>query len=122
MIASPHTFFQLTYYAPPELRSRLVYLADPAVALRHLGTDTPELGIQEFRRWTPLRIEDYRAFRRAHPRFLLYADRGPWSWLLPALAAERARFQVVALDGAAPLYIVNTMPETIPPDTPNIRR
>ena len=122
VIASPHAFFQLTYYAPPELTSRLVYLADPAAALRHLDTDTPELGIREFRRWTPLRIEDYRAFRRAHPRFLLYADRGPWSWLLPALAAERVRFQVVALDGAAPLYLVDAMPETTPRETPNPRR
>ena len=122
MIASPHAFFQLTYYAPPELTSRLVYLADPAAALRHLDTDTPELGIREFRRWTRLRIEDYRAFRRAHPRFLLYADRGPWSWLLPALAAERVRLQVVALDGAAPLYLVDAMPETTPRETPNPRR
>jgi len=122
VIASPHTFFQLTYYAPPELASRLVYLADPAVALRYLDTDTPELGMREFRRWTRLRIEDYRAYRQAHPRFLLYADRGPWSWLLPALAAERVRFQVVALDGAAPLYLVDAMPKTTPAESPDPRR
>jgi hypothetical protein len=41
---------------------------------------------------------------------------------LPALAAERVRFQVVALDGAAPLYLVDAMPETTPPETPNARR
>lgn len=122
VIASPHTFFQLTYYAPPELASRFVYLADPAAALRYLDTDTPELGIREFRRWTPLRIEDYRAYLLAHPRFLLYADRGPWAWLLPALAAKSVRFQVVALDGAVPLFLVDAVPETAPGETPNPRR
>ena len=110
VIPSPHTFFKLTYYAPPDLSSRLVYLTDPAAALRHLRTDTPEVGIREFRRWTALRIEDYHHYLPAHPRFLLYADRGPWAWLVPTLAATRARFDALSLDGPAPLFLVDTRP------------
>jgi hypothetical protein len=121
VIASPHTFFQLTYYAPADLAPRFVYLADPATALRYLQTDTPELGIQEFRRWTALRIEDYPAYLSAHPRFLLYADRGPWAWLLPALAARRVRSHVVALDGPARLLLVDARPIALTGETPASR-
>ncbi len=110
VIASPHTFLQLSYYAPPDLVSRFVYLVDPATALRYLDTDTPELGIREFRRWTPLRIEDYDAYLSAHPRFLLY-NRGRWAWLLPALEAKSVRIQVVAFDANLPLLLVEAVPK-----------
>ena len=108
VIADPHAFFQLTYYAPPELAPRLVYLVDPAEALRHLDTDTVDLGMREFGRWNTLRVEPYRAYLSAHPHFLLYANRSSWAWLLTALAATSARLEVVALDGGASLFLVDT--------------
>jgi hypothetical protein len=122
VIPSPHTFLQLTYYAPPELAPRFVYLADPAAALRYLDTDTPEVGLREFRRWTPLRIEDYRTYVPAHPRFLLYSDHGPWAWLVRALVARNVRFHVIALDGAAQLLLVDASLESAPSETPASRR
>ncbi len=109
-IASPHVFFQLSHYAPPDFASRFVYLADSAASLRHLQTDTPEIGIQEFRRWTPMLIEDYRPYVGAHPRFLLYGDMSRWAWLLSELVAKGARIELVALDGAIPLYLVDLVP------------
>jgi hypothetical protein len=114
VIAGPHAFFQLTYYAPPALAPRLVYLVDPAEALRYLDTDTVDLGMREFGRWTTLRVEPYRAYLSAHPHFLLYADRGPWAWLLSALGATSARLGVVALDGGASLFLVDTGPDPSP--------
>jgi hypothetical protein len=108
VIAGPHAFFQMTYYAPPTLAPRLVYLVDPTAALHYLGTDTVDLGIREFGRRTTLQVEPYRAYLSTHPRFLLYADRGPWTWLLPALGATSARLEVVALDGGASLFLVDT--------------
>lgn len=118
VIASPHAFLQLTYYAPPDLASRFVYLVDPATAVRYLGTDTAELGIREFRRWTPLLIEDYPAYLARHPRFLVYS-RGPWVWLLPELEARRFRVQVAALDPAAfPFYLMEAGPDTATSENP----
>jgi hypothetical protein len=113
VIASPHIFFQLSYYAPPELASRFVYLVDAAASLRYLKTDTAELGMREFRRWTPMSIQDYRSYVQAHPRFLLYGglgygDLGRWPWLLPHLMATRARLRLLAMDGAFPLFLVDT--------------
>jgi hypothetical protein len=107
VIASPHLFFQLSHYAPPESASRFVYLVDPAASLRHLKTDTAELGIQEFRRWTPMSIQDYRSYVQVHPHFLLYGETGAWVWLLPDLMATGARIQLVAVDGAARLFLVD---------------
>jgi len=112
VIASAHMFFQLSYYAPPELASRFVYLADRAAALRYLNTDTVDLAIQEFRRWTPMSIEDYHSYVRAHPRFLLFGDAGAWVWLLPDLQASGARLQLVAMDGSLRLFLVDTAVES----------
>jgi hypothetical protein len=120
VIASPHAFFQLTYYAPPDLAPRLVYLESPEDAMRYVQTDTPELGLREFRRWTRLQIEPYPAYLSAHPRFVLYT-RGPWVWLLPALQARRARLQVVAMDGSLPVFVAATGPDGLAGDSPRRR-
>jgi len=112
VIASAHLFFQLSHYAPPELASRFVYLAARAAALDYLKTDTVELGMQEFGRWTPMSIEDYRSYVRAHPRFLLFGDTGAWVWLLPDLKARGARLQLVAMDGSRRLFLVDTAVES----------
>jgi hypothetical protein len=109
IIASPHLFFQFNHYAPPELASRFVYLVDPAASLRYLKADTAELGIQEFRRWTPMSIQDFSSYVRAHPRFLLYGDTGPWDWLLPHLMSTGARLQLVAVGGPRRLFLVDTV-------------
>ena len=108
IIASPHLFFQFNHYAPPELASRFVYLVDPAASRRYVKADTAELGILEFRRWTPMSIQDYRSYVRAHPRFLLYGDTGPWAWLPPHLMSMGARLQLVAVDGPQRLFLVDT--------------
>ena len=107
VIASPHLFFQFSHYAPPELASRFVYLVDPAASVRYLKADTAEHGIREFRRWTPMSIQDYRSYVRAHPRFLLYGETGQWAWLLPDLMATGARIQLVAVDGSTRLLLVD---------------
>src|SRR5215813_7592238 len=112
VIASPHLFFQLSYYASPRLASRLVYLTDTAASMRYVKTDTVELGLQEFRRWIPMSVEDYRSYVRAHPRFLLYGDTGAWIWLLPELMTTGARLQLVAVKGSLRLFLVDTAPES----------
>ena len=112
VIASPHIFFQLSYYAPPPLASRLVYLSDTAASMRYFKTDTVELGLQEFRRWIPISVEDYRSYVRAHPRFLLYGDTGAWVWLLPELMATGARLQLLAVKGSLRLFVVDIPAES----------
>ena len=109
-VQSPHTFFQMTYYAPPALASRLLYLADPESARRLVATDTVELGLLEFGRWTSIHVEAYRSYLADRRRFLLYDDRGAYGWLSTALLADGAHLDVVTLDGGRSLFLVDVGP------------
>lgn len=122
VVQSPHTFFQMTYYAPPAVAARLLYLADPEAARRYLDTDTVELGLLEFGRWIPIHVEAYRQYLAAHHRFLLYDDRGAYGWLSKALVADGARFDVAALDGGRTLFLVDVGSATGPGGAPSLRR
>ncbi len=51
-------FFELSHQASVRLRSRLVYFADPKLAILHTGTDTPDRGLIGLSRIAPLQIED----------------------------------------------------------------
>jgi hypothetical protein len=77
VVAGAVQFLQVWYYAPPNLRPRLWYVADPARALRYLGADTADRGYQSLARWVPIEIRTYDqlAIQRS---FTLYDDRSGW--------------------------------------------
>lgn len=81
-------FLQLWYYAPADLRDRLVYVADPDAALRWTGSDTIDTGLLSLARWAPVRVEPYEPFVAAHPSFVVY--RFGSGWILERLADEGA--------------------------------
>ena len=76
VISDPHSFMMLSHYAPRELSSRLVYLADPQASLRHLGHDTIDRGILDLRPWIGFHIEEYGRYLEAEPRFFVYVSGG----------------------------------------------
>ena len=80
------TYLQLWYYAPPEDRAHLVYLADPDAALRFTGADTIDRGYLALARWTTLPVERYSEFVAAHPEFTVYTAGS--GWLLIALEEQ----------------------------------
>jgi hypothetical protein len=86
-------YLQLWYYAPPELRSKMRYLIDPAGALQVTGTDSVDRGYAALARWAPIPAVEAEAFLAAHREFMLY-DAGGF-WTLPRLKAKGASFQVV---------------------------
>lgn len=96
-LANPHLFFKLSHYAPPPVSRRLFYLADPEIAVRRTGTDTPELGLMTLRRWAPLRVMGYREFTQSHAEFLIYGYPGPFAWLVPELVDERRGIEIVKI-------------------------
>jgi hypothetical protein len=98
VMADPHTFTVLSHYAPPDIRSRLVYLADPNLALKRLGHNSVERGMIDLvKPWFRMNVVDYETFVAGQPRFLVFGNTGRLAflnWLLPELQARGMRLEV----------------------------
>jgi hypothetical protein len=107
-VANPLLFLQLTYYAPAELRARLVYLSDPSVVVQYPDF-VPELCLRALRRWTPLPVKEYRSFLAAHPHFLVdYSGMKRIEWLVPQLDRDGCALEPLAQDQGETLLDVFT--------------
>jgi hypothetical protein len=98
VVADPHTFTVLSHYAPPDIRSRLVYLADPDLALKRLGHNSVERGMIDLvKPWFRMNVVDYDTFVAQQPRFLVFGNVGALAflnWLLPELQAHGMRLEL----------------------------
>ena len=56
-VTSPVQFEELSYYEPPELRSRLFYPDCPKLDLEYLGNNAAAMGVEGLARISPLKIE-----------------------------------------------------------------
>lgn len=97
-------YLQLWYYAPPLVRSRLCYLADPAAARRLANTDSFDVGLLALRRWTAVTVRDYGPFVEAHPAFTVYAAGS--GWLLQRLVESGANVRETGTELGAPISLV----------------
>ncbi len=70
VMADAFRFTQLSYYAPPEIRSRLVFVVDLPTAVK-LPDLLPELSMIAGRWYLPWRMVDYAEWTRTHPNFAL---------------------------------------------------
>lgn len=121
-----HTFMILAHYAPPDIASRLVYLADPEASLRHLGHTAVDRGILDLKPWFGLNIEEYGAYVASQPRFLVYAygkylnwrsgglnwlltnrRGGGLNWLLSELTATHRRIDLRGQENENSLFLVS---------------
>lgn len=98
------TFLQLWYYAPPALKPRLVYVADPASARRLTGSDTIDLGLLALSRWTTVGAVPFDAFTSQHRTFRVYAYGS--GWLLDRLRESGAELDERDVEASAWLYVV----------------
>jgi hypothetical protein len=89
-IADPLMFFELSHQASVRLRSRLVYFADPKLAILYTGTDTPDRCLIGLSRIAPLRIEELGAVLASGQRFAIFGHPGGvLSWVVPELVARK---------------------------------
>jgi hypothetical protein len=94
VIGDPGLFVQFSHYASSDVRSHLVYLADPAIASRLLGFSSVEKGmVQLVGPWFHMKIVPFEAFVTSNSRFLLYGA-GPYSWVNRALSNRGFRIEV----------------------------
>ena len=119
VVSDPHNFMMLSHYAPHDLSSRFVYLADPERSLHHLGHNTMDRGILDLKLWFRLNIQESEGYRSEHPRFLLYVHAGylggplsggqvapDFNWLLSDLAATGWHLELKARQDNQLLFLV----------------
>jgi len=104
-------YLPLWYYAPPEIRPRLLYLADPGGELRETGGDTVDVGYQALARWTTVPVVPLADFLRTHDRFDFYST-GP-DWTTASLSKAGAMFSELRRDGHGTLYDVRVRPASV---------
>ena len=97
--SDPRLFIILSYYAPPELRSRLVYLADPAQSLYYLGHNSVDRGTLDLLKpWFRLNVQPYRPYLDSHGQFLLVGDPQNFlNWTLRDFVESRAQVDLIGL-------------------------
>ena len=99
VVADPHTFVVLSHYGSPEIESRVVYLADPRLALKQLGHNSVERGMVDLvKPWFHLNVVPFDGFVARHTRFLVYGDFVRLSflnWILPELRERGVHIEVL---------------------------
>ena len=105
-------YLQLWYYADPERRHVLSYVADPLAAQRLLGTDSLDRDYLVLRDWHTVNVQDYESFVAAHQKFMLYAV-DSLTWLPRRLEEENAVLKWVGEESGATMYEV-TLPRREP--------
>ncbi len=112
VVADPHAHALLCHYAPPGLRPRIVYLADPAASLRILGHNSVDQGMLDLvGPYFGCRVERYEPFLAAHPRFFLYGSTTNYlNWLFYRLPTSGRRIEFIERNGDYLLFRVETAP------------
>ncbi len=102
-------FMALAHYAPPDIASRLVYLADPEASLRHLGHNSVEKGVLDLLKpWFGLKVEEYDRFMATGQQFLVCGKADHiLNWLFSELGAAGARVELRGRDNDVLLFLVS---------------
>lgn len=99
VVSSPVLYPEHYHYAPDWAKERLIYVADPAAAVRYRQTNTPDLNLIGVAPWSPLTVVPYDEFMSRQPYFLIHErplDR--FAWLIERLRDEGRR-PVKLIDG-----------------------
>jgi hypothetical protein len=102
VISHPHRFLQTYYFADPTLKKRLIYLSNPAAALKMSRYNTDEYALLGLEAWTTVPVQDYNLFIRTTRRFLVHNSGG---WVIRQLLADGARLELIQADN---LYLAVT--------------
>ena len=100
------TFMSLAYYAPHDIASRVVYLADPQAEFRYFGHNSVDQGILDLKPWFRLKVEEYAPYVASQERFLVYGGAHIGNWLLFDLLANM-RIELRGRNGNNLLFLVS---------------
>ncbi len=106
VIAEPGPFVELSHRPPAYLRARLLYLADPALALQDTGTDDIERGVVAMKHWAGMNVVPFPAYLASGRRCYIYVQNYPdqYEWLLPEIIKARWKLTLVGWQGMDILF------------------
>ena len=104
VVGYDHAFMELSYYAEPRLRARLVYPLSRSLELRYNGSDLDYLLLSAVRRRTQLHIVELDEFLKANHAFILASV--PKDYLPQYLATAGYRLVAINPEAAPGLYEV----------------
>jgi hypothetical protein len=105
IIGDSQTFYALSYYSPPAMKQRYVYLADTKRSLKYLGQDAPDRSLLRLYPWFGLNVQPYGAYVESHPEMTVWILPNPkWSWLLSGLIDNGKKLTVVGRLGTSILF------------------
>ena len=123
VVADPHTFTVLSHYGSPQLKARIVYLADPELALQQLGHNSVERGMLDLLKpWFRMNVVEFESFVAEHPQFLVYGDffrTAFLNWITPELQRRGMRLELLNRAGDN-LFLVASRSDRTP--EPAVRR
>lgn len=99
VIPDGQLFLQMWKYAPPALKSHLVFLADNTFAVKYMGFDTIDDGLRALRPWSSVRVLEYRDWVTPGREFLVYQNTFRPGWLVPEILAEEGQAIVEGYEG-----------------------
>jgi 4-amino-4-deoxy-L-arabinose transferase-like glycosyltransferase len=118
VVADPHTFIMLSHYGAAATVSRIVYVADPDLALKHLGHNSVERGMLDLLKpWFHLNVVPFEPFIADHSRFLVYGNfysKSFLNWILLELEARRVHIELLNRSGDELLLLVDDSTLRIP--------
>jgi Dolichyl-phosphate-mannose-protein mannosyltransferase len=100
-------FMSLAHYAPQDIASRVVYLADPQASFRYFGHSSVEQGILDLKPWFRLKVEEYTPYIASQERFLVYGGVHIGNWLLFELKLPNRRIELRGRNGNNLLFLVS---------------
>ncbi len=101
-VTGPVEFEELSYYAPPELRSRLMYPACPKLDLKYLGNDAAAFSVEGLAQISPLKVKPCEAVLSNRNAFKLVIN--GVRYLVPVLSSQGR--SVVPEDGSKIIFDV----------------
>ena len=97
MVGDPVVFSPMYHYASGAFKTRLRFVADPALSTRYLGSNSGDLNLQLLSHFAALPVSDYASTTATWRHFYVAEDAS--SWLVQKLRDDHAIVRKVACQG-----------------------
>ena len=82
------------YYAPADVKSHLLFLANEEAAVKYMGFETIDQGLRVLIPWSSIQLEEYSKFATPGREFLVYQTSMRPGWLLSKVVDDGATAEI----------------------------